>query len=623
MNILRLDSRLRGNDDTLTPKTTMSQSQAQSVIESAVQNQPKKRGCRRGCQGCLIAIVILAVPLVWFNIPSPLRVSKETTYVLGPMTSDGKRIDYFRAMEERFYPPEMKTDDNGFRMMVRAMGASFPTERRVQDPNTLEWITVEFDPEPLQLQVYEKLGLDPSIEPTLTLVSATVFIERHAREASSKFNNASRGLWTFDDFPMLQEWYDENTAGIDLLGEAVRKPVFRIPFVRENENVPFVDAFFFPSDKFQIMRDWARAAHARATYRLGIGDIDGAIDDIMTIRHLGRHAIKHGTLVMGLMGIAIEGMGISIGIGSNPEFPPTKEQIERLMREIESLPPRYTLNEVLESERFFALATMQDMYGGNHSGNTLNQFLLMPLMGLTIDINVALARLNKVHDSLLVPGATIDGKTLEEFLDPSRQSWNPLPFFSKRNRTNRIMDSMIALLLPAMQAAREAWRRIECCANLHRLTLALLLYELEHGQLPAGDWREAIKTADGRWQMAEVFRCPGHPGLAEDETTYAMIGDVPNAMPSPMQILLVEVWQPQKLGEGDGRIAFEKAKLWGRTHVFATRPDDFDGVGSHHAGVIVAGFRSGAVRIMADSMATGMNPEVWQSLLDGTAETLP
>jgi len=592
----------------------MSESQAQTVIESAVQNQPKKRGCRRGCQGCLIAVVVLAVPLVWFNIPTALRVSPETTYVLGPMTSDGKRIDYFRAMEERFYPPEMKTDDNGYRLLVRAMGVTFSTERRVQDPKTFEWITVEFDPKPLQLQVYEKLGLDPNIEPTLTLVSASIFMERYARnrpgnearEMSEKFNNASRGLWTFDDFPMLKDWYEENTAGIDLLGEAVRKPVFHIPFVRENENVPFVDAFFFPPDNFQIMRDWARATSARAHYRLAIGDIDGAIDDIMTIRHLGRHAIKHGTLVMGLMGIAIEGMSMSIGIGSNPEFPPTKEQIERLVKEIDALPPRWTVNEVIVSERFFGLATMQDMYWGNHSGTLLNQFLLMPFMGLTIDINIALARLNKVYDALLIPGATIDGKTLEEFLDPSRQSWNPLPFFAKRNRTERIMDSLIALFIPAVQAAQEAWNRTECAENLQRLTLALLLYEKEHGSLPDGDWREALKTADGRQQTAAEFRCPSHRGLAEDETTYAMVRNVPNAMPSPNQILLVELREPQRLGEGDGRISFEQA-------TFET------GIGSNHPGGINVGLRSGAVRFITETI----NSEVWQSLLDGTADALP
>ena len=154
----------------------------------------------------------------------------------------------------------------------------------------------------------------------------------------------------------------------------------------------------------------------------------------------------------------------------------------------------------------------------------------------------------------------------------------------------------------------------------------LLLYEKEHGSLPDGDWREALKRAGGIQERAGgisppvlhqespaglrppllVFRCPSHPDLAEDETTYAMIGDVPNLTPSPNQILLVEVFQPQKLGEGDGRIPFEQA-------TFET------GLGSHHMGGINVGFRSGAVRFISQTV----NSEVWQKLLDGTAETLP
>jgi len=620
----------------------MSQSEAQSVIESAVQNQPKKRGCRRGCQGCLIALVILAVPFVWFNIPTPLRVSKETTYVLGPMTSDGKRIDYFRAMEERFYPPQMKTDENGYRMLVRAIGTAFPTERREQDPKTLEWTTVELDPEPLRIQVYEKLGLDPTIPPTLTLTCACTFIAHYVKdrpEERDKWSNDSllRNPWTFADFPMLEDWLDENTEAIDLLGVAVREPVFRIPFVRENENTPIFDVILM--GEVQMMRQWARAVWERANYRLGIGDVEGAIDDIVTLHHLGRHAGKHGAITSWFVGIAIEGMGYSIGIGSNPEFPPTKEQIERLIGEMDTLPPRPTLNEALESERMFALAAMQDQYWGNNPGAPLNKLPLFPFMGLTMDISTALSRLNKVHDALIDPEATIDGKTIDELLELSRQNWKSVPLFSKRSRTNQIMDQMIALFIPAMQAAREAEYRTKCTENLHRLTLALLLYELEHGQFPDGDWREALakpplplgegwgeggETSDrahsphpnplpkgegtGKLPLGEgtrltgvpakYFRCPSHRGLAEDETTYAMIGGVPNAVSSPSQILLVEIREPQKLGEGDGRIPFEEAQFENGVPVKL--------IGSNHPGGINTGLRSGAVRFMPLTTNPGM-----------------
>jgi len=60
---------------------------------------------------------------------------------------------------------------------------------------------------------------------------------------------------------------------------------------------------------------------------------------------------------------------------------------------------------------------------------------------------------------------------------------------------------LVALLLPAVQAAREAARRMQCSNNMKQISLALLNYEQAHGQFPPAYVADANGTPLYSWRV--------------------------------------------------------------------------------------------------------------------------
>ena len=70
-----------------------------------------------------------------------------------------------------------------------------------------------------------------------------------------------------------------------------------------------------------------------------------------------------------------------------------------------------------------------------------------------------------------------------------------------------VISILIALLLPAVQAAREAARRTQCKNNLHQIGIALQNYRSEHGTFPPA----YIADEDGKpmhsWRVCASSPC--------------------------------------------------------------------------------------------------------------------
>ncbi len=313
-----------------------------------------------GLAVCVIGLAVAAAVAFYLNYVReiPLEISAETTFITEPLTADGKRVDYFAAAESLHDPPELATDDNGFRLLVLGLG-----------------VDADVSPE-VRRQIYERLGIDPSHTPPLTYEDPQILLMDYVRAESAAGtlpagmdqNSYERELldrlaqpWTRDDLPMLSDWLDENDAALDLVSEAVRRPVFCVPWSRTSDDGLLLSVVL---QDVQRIRSFARGYTARAYFRLGMGDVDGAIDDIVSCARLGRHLQRGGMMIEEFVGVACEAIAFSTGAGSSLEHQPTEEQWQRFVDELNNLPVRTSRDQALEIERLVMLDSVQALATG-------------------------------------------------------------------------------------------------------------------------------------------------------------------------------------------------------------------------------------------------------------------
>ncbi len=657
----------------------MSKDEAGEMLNEAVEKQPKAK--KKGCFRTLgkVCGVLFVLFLLWYLICGrsvPLRISKETTWITEPRTADGKGVDYSRAFELRYYPPEMKTDDNGYRIIARHLG--LPNyELTYFDPKANERKSYNLDQAALRAQGYEKLGLDPNNKPDMTYQSHEMAIRDHTKAVHPEdldqqgklwweiYNKTMSEPWTLEEYPMLAPWVEHNFPVLDMIGEAVAKPAFFAPLVVPEGHESLQHLIELQFGSIQDYRSFAREFQARFQYRLGQGDIDGAIDDKIATQRLGRHAGRQGVLISYLVGIAIDGIGYAEGIAGNLDNQPTAEQIRRLMKLQAELPPAITMREAMESERLCILDGLQVYALGRPSSpaDVMPPEFLRPFVGFGLDWNIVFRRANLYLDGTLEPKAM--RPSVSEFV---------LSLPNRKKRSENFIDTMASQFVPAVSAAEEAQRRLDCCGNLQRITLAMLLYNAEHGTLPPActvdengkplqSWRVLLLPylgdadaaelyakirVDEPWdsehnrrfhdQMPLIYRCPTAPkidGGKPGETNYTVI--VGDQTPfdrsgtgktlggfgpeSTGMVLVAETRQGVNWMNPASDVTFEQAKegISGqkRFDYDATNPHlpKENAIGSWHTGGANFGLRGGGVSFFSETIDT----ELWQNVLTGKA----
>jgi hypothetical protein len=595
----------------------------------------------------LVSLTLSSVDLI---ADEPFSISPETTYITEPLLEDGRGVDYFTAIEKRLYPDTMQTDDNGYRIIVRELG-DLSDHKIYKSDSFWNITTIETDVEPCRLRVYERLGLDPSIEPTSLYSEPYDFIQAYWEEHDiegdvHEESDITDRPWIAEDSPVLAVWLEENSEGLDVIARALESPDYCAPIVRADESLSLYNSL--SGDDYRLSRSFARGFQARAYYRIAQGDVDGAIDDIIACARLGRLSGQNGTIVHRLVGIACEGIAAAIGIALTEESSPTEAQLQRLLDAWNDLPSRCPHEETLKIERLFFLEFIQGLALDEYSLDSEGSFdnpVAQSLIKLDHDWNVVLRRVN-LHYAALIRGNEL--YRLEETWR-SWQRWSPIRLFTLGTSPSESFGDMLSTsYMPYTPAAREAGRRCQCCNQLHAITLAMLIHEQRNSTLPPpfitdadGDpmhsWRVSLLPYIGQQELYDKIRleepwdsehnsqfheldvpfyaCPSDEDLQPGQTSYAVVvGEKtafherfaefgPKCIP---QILVVERQTPVCWMDPTQEFETDDISLGIN---YNEGP-----IGSNHPGGMNVGFRSASVHFIAETYSL----DTIQKLFEGT-----
>lgn len=452
----------------------------------------------------------------------PLRVAKETTYLTKPLKQDGKSVDYRRYQKEKYNSELIATESNGLREVLQRFGA-----RGLNIKNRLEFNAV-----------CDRLKISPeSIVGDLNFEPVSAFLEKHVRgdnldialakrlairlvgparsreifggaeldyyDIKNLFLNRLTLPWTDSDLPMMQKWMKKNGAALDLFQNASKKKVFEIPILGSDKYPDQRSVVFAGSNLF---RPFANGLSARANYRIGCGDIDGAIEDIATLNHFARRFQNDASddVCYG-SALAAELISNRAGIAGNMISPPSREQLVDMIRSINRLPRPKNIDKLIMISRFDALIAIRGISQGKR--NVFFEWKDAELLvSLGIDWNIVAKQVNSAFDS---PDFTMRQR--------DKRTTSLLDYVILDRRSKQVARYIVSLFQSSAISLVRAKHRTHALPQLKRISLAMLLYEKDHGTLPPAftvdendkplhSWRTLILPYLGEHELYKKIR---------------------------------------------------------------------------------------------------------------------
>lgn len=442
-----------------------------------------------------------------------IRVSKETTRIVKPLDNEGY-VDYVQAVNDLFAMGV--TPQNNYEVIVRA----------VMSPEDIS--------ESIRKDYFSRIGIRmPDKDARFYQDFITFSLDGSKSQEERDQILDEQGVimstpWKAVDHPRAAKWVAEYGRGLDKLAEGSKRDKYYTPYLtgdeEENEPYPRMISLLLPS--VQQQREIARGLSIRAMGRIAAGDLDGAWSDVQAMHRVSRHVGEGLTLIESLVAIAIDAIAFQaeVDILNSPKL--TDDQAKRFLADLRLLRPLPPIAEKIDmGERYmgldavtalarhsekhglFKMLKMIDALSDANEGIPFSFFVAAkedpPAQGVRpkgpIDWNVTLIMMNEWYDRMvdaarepnfekrknLFAAINRDLKKLAaETTDAQKVLGLVVKGGPRKAMGEAIGRLLVALLLPAIDAARSAEDQATARRELIQLAFSLELYRRDKRSLP-------------------------------------------------------------------------------------------------------------------------------------------
>ena len=408
-----------------------------------------------------------------------ITVGKDTTYVTGPLDKDGY-VDFAAALNE-----------------LRGKGVTPGTNAAVA---IWQALGPRPDGQPRPADFFKRLGMkEPPADGDYFVELGPFLRDREAimdkalvSQIMDQLSTAYRRPWTAREFPQFADWLAANEKLLDRIAEGVKRKHYYVPLVPAGGPNAGGLVGLVMGD-VQRGRPLATALASRATLRLGEGKPDAAWADVMACFRLARHLARKGSLIEGLVAVAVDAIGqrAAAALLDRPDV--TARQLVGYLSDLRSLPPMPSVAEAYEGgERLVSL-------DGFQSAVRTGVGLAAPgvpnnVQGL--DADTLLRRANHYFDRLVKDLQKPDRRKREAALDrlaadlkalsAARQKGEqPIPGETEDQGTARgVAEILINLVIPAVRRGQTAVDRSAAGHQVLQVAFALAASQRDHKCYP-------------------------------------------------------------------------------------------------------------------------------------------